>query len=145
MEEKKLDVDISSILVVNELDIETELSYCASHYYRFASLADEAELIAQKCKLDLEVFEVQLAKDIRKQLLEDGYKADKITESEVKREFRSNKLWLALKNKAIDAECDHKKLEKAAKGFDIKSQNCMSLNKRQLYKASKGMIRQEDL
>jgi hypothetical protein len=101
--------------------------------------------MAQKAELEMEIYEVQLAKDIRSQLLAEGYKADKITESEIKRHFRKDSVWLVLKNKSLEADSNYKKIEKAAKGFEMKSKNLISLNYRQVYKASKGMIKIEDL
>ena len=144
-EDVNLDKEVRASITINELDLETELASVASFYYRFSALANDAELIYQRAELELEKYEVDLAKAIRKQLLEEGMKADKITESEIKRAFRKDDNWLRLKNTVMEAESDYKKLEKAAKAFDMKSQNCMSLNKRQLYKASKGMINTEDL
>lgn len=145
MEQEDLNKQVEFSLTINELDLDTELAVSASNYYRFASLANDAELIYQKKELDLEVYEVQLAKDIKTELLKDRSKSDKITETEIKREFRKDNIWLKLKNMALEAQNSYKKLEKAAKSFEMKSQSCMSLNKRQLYKANKGMINTEDL
>jgi len=140
-----IDKEVRASLSINELDVETELCSVASSYYRFSSIANDAELIFQKRELQLETLEVDLAKAIKEALLAEGVKADKITETEIKRRFRKDEKWLRLKHELLEAESDYKKLEKAAKAFDMKSQNCMSLNKRQLFKASKGMLRLEEV
>lgn len=144
-EEEDLDKEVRISLTVNELDLDTELASTAALYYRFSSLATDAELIFQKKELQLEKHEVDLAKHIKSCLIKEGSKVEKITETEIKRLFRNSDTWLRLKEEVLEAECNFKKLEKAAKSFDMKSQNCMSLNKRQLFKASKGMVRMEDL
>lgn len=143
---ENLDKLIRSSITINELDLETELATVASYYYRFSAIACDAEIAFQKAELELEKYEVELAKKIKKELsTEDRPKSDKITETEIKREFRGDANWLKLKEIVLELEANYKKVEKAAKAFDMKSQNCMSLNKRQLFKVSKGMAKVEDL
>jgi hypothetical protein len=140
-----LDIDVKESLVINEGDLDTELANVSSYYYLFSSMSTDAENQLQQIQLNLEVYEVALAGKIKEELISNGAKADKITETEIKRQYRKDDKWIQLRKQVIEAECDFKKLEKAAKSFDMKSQNCMSLNKRQLYKASKGMLGVEDL
>lgn len=134
--------NIRQLLKINELNLEEELSTVASFYFSFSDLANDAEAYYKKSILELESLEVDLSRKIKEELLAEGVKQDKITETEIKRRFRKDQIWMTLKTKELDAYTAYRKLEKAAKAFEMKSQNCMSINKRQLYKAGRGM---EDL
>lgn len=134
---------ICSYLTINELNVEDELATCPYFYYRFADLAIDAEREYNQAVLILEQYEASLAITIKMRL--SSGKNDKITETEIKRNYRDDEKWRALKAKELDTETKFKKLDKAAKAFDMKNQSLMSLNKRQLFKVSKGMLNPEDL
>jgi hypothetical protein len=124
--------DPANLLLIDEHDLETELGGCSSLQYMFSELALDAENIYNESTLTLETHELQLAQKFREE-------KDKLTETDIKRMFRGDELWLTLKRQNNTDEIKYKKLEKAAKAFEKKNDACRSLNARQLFKAGKGM------
>jgi hypothetical protein len=138
-------VKIAEYLTINELNLEDELATCARYYYLYADLATDAERAYNEAVMILEQYEATVSKTIKIRLLSEGNKREKITETEIKRCYREDDRWKELKIQELEAEIRFKKLEKAMKAFEMKNQSCMSLNKRQLFKASKGMIGADEL
>lgn len=132
------DLNIDKLLTVNEHDLESELATCANYYYMFCDLTYDAELEYNQAVLDTEILEANLAKDY-KDAFSPTSKTDKLTETEIKRMYRQDTQWLKLKRIELDKFTNFKKMEKAAKAMEMKSNTCMSINKRQIYKAEKGM------
>lgn len=132
------DVNVQKLLSINEHDLETELASCSSLYYMFSELALEAEQLYNESTTILERHELELANKFKQEYSPRG-KTDKLMESDIKRMFRGDEQWNQLKKEENRLYMNFKKMEKAAKAFEMKSQNCMSINKRQLYKAGKGM------
>ena len=135
---KDKEIDVRKLLQINDQNLEEELSSCPSLYYMFAELALEAEQIYNTAVMSLEHYELELANKFKTLYYPKG-KSDKLTETEIKRMYRGDEKWSLLKIEELKCHMNYKKLEKAAKAFEMKSQNCMSINKRQLYKAGKGM------
>lgn len=131
-------VDVHKVLSVNQLSLEDELASCPGLYHMFATLAIDAELMHSKAELALENHELELANKFKK-LDPARTKQDKLTETEIKRMYRGDEKWTRLKEEERKCYANYKKLEKAAKAVEMKNQSCMSINKRQLFKAGRGM------
>ena len=132
------EIDVKKLLQINDQNLEEELSSCPSLYYMFSELALEAEAIYNTAVMSIEHHELELANKF-KSLHDPKNKTDKITETEIKRMYRGDEKWTLLKTEELKCHMNYKKLEKAAKAFEMKAQSCMSINKRQLYKAGRGM------
>lgn len=135
---KDKEIDVIKLLAINEQNLEEEMASCPSLYYMFSELALESEQIYNTAIMALEHYELELANKF-KNLHEPKGKSDKLTETEIKRTYRGDEKWTLLKTEEFKCHMNYKKLEKAAKAFEMKSQSCMSINKRQLYKAGRGM------
>ncbi len=134
----KDEINIKELLQINELNLDEELAGCSYLYFMFSDLAIDAELIHNKAELALENHELDLANKY-KAVHKPKNNQDKLTETEIKRMYRGDEKWTLLKQEQMKCYANFKKLEKAAKAFEMKSQNCMSINKRQLFKAGQGM------
>lgn len=130
--------DPANLLVIDEHDLETELASCSSLQYMFSELALDAENIYNESTLTLETHELVLAQKFKNDYQPEK-KSDKLMETDIKRMFRGDELWLQLKRQNNTDEITYKKLEKAAKAFEKKNDACRSINSRQLYKSGKGM------
>jgi len=130
------DPDPMKWLEINEHDIEAELASCPAFYYMFSALALDAEKLFNDSKITLEQHELVLSTKFRKEY-PSQVKSDKLMESDIKRMFRGDEIWLLLKKENNKNEIEYKKLEKAAKAFEMKSDDCRSLSSRQ--KTEKGM------
>jgi heme oxygenase len=62
-----------------------------------------------------------------------------VTQTEIKREFRGDEMWNQLKDLEMKAKTDYKIVEKAAKAFEMKSNNMANINRRQIAKVEKGI------
>jgi hypothetical protein len=139
-----IDTNVFELLNINQLDLETELSICAAYYFYYASAASDADLQHNEADLELETYEADLARRIKDEF-EEKYKGVKpakkeITEAEVKREYRKDIRWQQLKKTELKLQNDCKKMNIIAKAFEMKNISCTAINKRDLYKANKGMV-----
>ena len=122
-------LDINNLLQINELNLESEMSSCSAHYYLFSKLACEAADLHETATLELEIYETKLAKVIKQQNAS-------ITQTDIKRFFREEILWVELRQKQLELQKNYTILEKATKAFDMKSHMLASMNRRDLYKRS---------
>ncbi len=120
-------LNISELLQINELDLESEMSSCPAHYYMFSKLACEADDLFETATLKLEIYETKLTKIIKEQ-------NPGITQTDIKRYFREDTAWRNLREEQLDLQKNHNILEKATKAFDMKSHMLASMNRRDLYK-----------
>lgn len=66
------------------------------------------------------------------------------TQSEIKRQFRSDEKWNILKNDQLEKQRKHKIVEKAAKAFEMKSNNMANINRRQIAQVNRQMAQFDD-
>ena len=109
------------------------MATCASFFFTYASLAATAEQLRDQAVLALETYEAKLARDpaFRAKLDEDA------TQTEIKREFRTDETWNKLKTEEMTAQTNYRIVEKAAKAFEMKSNNMANINRRQIAKVEK--------
>lgn len=121
------ELDIKTLLRINEMNLEGELATCSSYFYTVSSLSVEAEELAERAQIALETHEVTLAQQ---------YKAadEDAKETHIKRMYRADPKWNELKTSAQAIHKQHKLLQKAASAFEMKSRLLMSLNRRDLFK-----------
>jgi len=122
-------LNIGELLLINELNLESELASCPSLYYTFSKLACEADDFHEATTLKIEIYETQLTKDIKQE-------NPGITQTDIKRYFRENTQWQTLRREQLELQKNAAILEKATKAFDMKSHMLASMNRRDLYKRS---------
>ena len=99
-------LNIGALLQINELNLETEMSNCAAHYYMFSKLACEAEDYAEAATLKIEIYETKLTKIIKTE-------NPGITQTDIKRYFREELGWQELRREQLELQKNHNVLEKA--------------------------------
>lgn len=124
-------VNVNNLLSIDENNLEQDLASCASLYYTFSEYALEAENIYNDAVSAIEHHELELANRFRSEF-QPKKSADKLNEADIKRMFRGDDKWNLLKKEVNKCYVNFKKMEKAAKAFEMKSTNCQSINKRQL-------------
>lgn len=129
--------NINEVLQINELNLQQEMATCPAWYYYYAALAVDAEESADTAALAVETYEQQLAGEYKR--LPAG---SDLTQTEIKRSFRSDSRWQALKEQETKLRTNSKLLDKAAKAMEMKSRMLMSINKRDMYK--KGVFTKDD-
>jgi hypothetical protein len=60
-------------------------------------------------------------------------------QQEIKRQFRADEKWNQLKEDQLEKQRKHKIVEKAAKAFEMKSNNMANINRRQIAKVNRNM------
>lgn len=128
--------DIAAGLEINQLNLELEICVCASDYYRVSCMAAEAKDNFETASMSLEIYESELADNSMKGR---DAKKDKITQTEIKRQFRDDSRWQRLRGEVLKLQHNYAIFEKAAKAYEIKGHMIGSLNKRQLAKAGMGI------
>lgn len=129
------EIDVDELLRINENDLVTELKTTPSHHYLLASLATRAEALHDDAVLQLEQYEVTLAKKLKEEHIAKNsgskFKIEELKETEIKREYRGDAKWLELKRQELNTYEEYKRMTKAEKAMEMKHQSCMSINKRQ--------------
>ena len=123
--------DINQVLRINELNLIGEMSNCAAWFYYYAALSIDAEDSADAATLAIETYEQQLASEYKNQ---PGIYGEDMTQTAIKRLFRADAKWQALKEQESKLRNNAKMLDKAAKAIEMKSRMLMSINKRDMYK-----------
>lgn len=133
--------DIDDLVGINELDLNTELATCAAYFYNVSCAAVEAKSIYEQCILELETYEVELSEKFRVQIETTKGKTalSKITQTEIKRQFRDDPHWIALKHQELKSQKQYEIMEKATKALEMKSRMLSSLNRRQLVNSGMGI------
>lgn len=92
---------LASSLKINKEDIDEELIAQSQHFWHVAEAHERAVSQMDKAKLDLDIVEVELDKEIRERMLADGEKiTEKQVEAALKREdewFKSSEAYLKAK------------------------------------------------
>jgi len=114
------------------------MAQCPAWFYYYAALAIDAEEGADTATLAVETYEQLLAGDYKKlPAMSD------LTQTEIKRHFRSDPKWQALKEQETKLRTNAKLLDKAAKALEMKSRMLMSINKRDMYKKGVFTVEQD--
>lgn len=137
--------EVENLININQLDLESELATVSAYYYRFGILATEAEETYENKKLDLEIYEAQLSRDIRAKhntvsTNNPNRRKEDLTITQIKQECKEDSHWRELYREVLEAQNNYKIMDKAVKAFEIKSRMLSSLNRRDLYKRQSGMV-----
>jgi len=130
---KEFLADAIQRLKINEGQLETHLTTCASYAFTAGCTASEAEMEYEHAVKQREQREANLTQEAMK----NGKKG--ITMSEIKLLFRLDKKWDELKDKELERYMNHKQLSKLAAAFELQGKMLMSINRRQLFKIEKGI------
>jgi hypothetical protein len=66
------------------------------------------------------------------------------TQQEIKRQFRTDEKWNVLKEDQMTKQKNLRIVEKAAKAFEMKSNNMANINRRQIAKVNRNMANFDD-
>ena len=106
--------DLQSDLLINPTELTKECSEQPSRYVYWASRAAEADAASDKAKLELDILEARLDRQVREELSVAG---EKVTEGKVQMEIRLKEDYKKGREAVSEAHKNHGILKAAERGY----------------------------